>query len=102
MQQRSLSCWQCGAVVSSEGGRCPACGAEQPPAAMSSRSARPHRERTTSDLDRGTTPSSSSLLWVALIAVAAAIGAAVFLLRTRNASSDADRRPPVALPVEGE
>jgi hypothetical protein len=102
MQQRPVSCWQCGTVVSAEGGRCPACGAEQLPGATPSRSARPSRPHAISDPGAGATTASSALLWVALIVLVAAIVGAAVLLGARDAAKDPPGNAPLATAIEGE
>lgn len=80
MREGSLSCWQCGTVLSTAGGRCPACGAEQPPGASPvSRRASAWRESIPDE-----PPHSKALPWVALVVGLAVIGGGAVLLRPRN------------------
>src|SRR2546421_7934486 len=90
MQQRSLSCWQCGTVLSAPGGRCPACGAEQRPEPSIPRSA---RARASSDPDGESRPTRTALVWVALAVGLTVIGAAAVLLGPRGASEFSARAP---------
>src|SRR5260221_8465278 len=98
-----MSCWQCGTVLSTPGGRCPACGAEQPPptprqtvgeihATVSRAPHAPFERRARSE--EGPRSSSSALPWVLLVAGLSVIGiiAAVFVPR-KSAEADAPFSP---------
>src|SRR5215510_7864779 len=85
MQHRALSCWQCGTVLSIGGGRCPACGAQQPPSAsdpapVNAPSGFPEREPAS---EPDTRRSSGGLPWIALAGGLAIVGAGAVLLRPR-------------------
>ncbi len=98
MQQRALSCWQCGTVLSVAGGRCPACGAEQ----LAPEARRAGRPRESSESDGEATRSSSPLLWVALVVGLGVIGAGAVLLRPRGAGSEAAAHSPLAAAAASE
>lgn len=105
MQHRPLSCWQCGTVISTSGGRCPACGTQQAPSAESS-------TPDSGDVLQGMPPSkfsehelpsepdaqrsSSALPWIALAAGLAIIGAGAVLLRPRTPAESAAPMHPAA------
>lgn len=87
--------------MSALGGRCPACGAEQPDDAAPSNTPGRPRPPTSSEHDGGGR-SPSALPWIALFLGLGAIGAAAVLLRQRDTSPDASREPPIASALEGE
>jgi hypothetical protein len=100
MQQRSSSCWQCGTLMPGSGGRCSACGAEQPEEATLSNAAQAPRPRASGE-DDGRARSSIAL-WIAVLLALGAIGVAAALLRTHDPSSDASLGPPVSSALEGD
>ncbi len=110
MQQGPLSCWQCGTVLSAAGGRCPACGAEQPPepAPNSARITQSpgvrilrdpdDRERSEHNRARRTLP------WIVLAVGLTAIGLVGVLLsphgaRVQSATASSPKPVSVGVPV---
>jgi hypothetical protein len=96
MQGGPLSCWQCGTVVSASGGRCPACGAEQPPAEERQDTGRSYSRGPLTHTGGGGARSSGALPWIVGAVALAALGGAVLFLRGRDAAAPAvEPEPPL-------
>jgi len=98
MQSTPLSCWECGTVLSTTGGRCPACGAEQPspapavdPAMPVAPLVRPQQERPPPDPGRRRRAAAP---WVLLSVGLAAIGALAAMLGPHRHADGGDRPAP--------
>jgi hypothetical protein len=105
-----MSCWQCGTVLSTAGGRCPACGAEQPPPTPRQTAGEIHATVSRAPIAPSARPgreeeprTSSALPWLLLVGGLAAIGigAALFMpKRSESATIPEARRPAPSVAAE--
>src|SRR5215831_13470037 len=105
MRGSSTSCWQCGTVLSTTGGRCPACGAEQPPPTPRQTAGEIHASHSPLALHerrrarRQEEPQSSSAApWLLLVGGLAVIGIGAAVLVPRR-SAPVEAAPVKAIPA---